>query len=363
MAASRRSHRSVAFLVETSALGGAEVYIGHLLRHLPPELPRVLFVRAPAPSRLIEGAEEAGVEVVLWRATLGGLARLRRRLQVAGIVHVNLTAPGHNRHALIAAWLCRGPVVASLHLYLEPRSTLRRQLLHLAYRRFARVIAVSADIEQALICRLGVRRERVRLVPNAVEPATVSLATSTASAERGATVTIGGMGRLTPQKGFDLLMDATRRLVTHGHPIEVLIAGDGPDRAALERAARDLPVRFLGTVDDTAGFLQQLDVFCLPSRWEGLPFALLEAMMLGRACVAAAVGDVPLALGHAGIVVPREDGDALVDALETLITSTDDRQALGKAARRRAQDHYTIDRLVQRTLAVYAELGVHHPGA
>lgn len=349
-------HGRIALVVDTSTFGGAEVYVGHLLRRLPPELPRALLIRAPAPTQLTESAEAAGVQVVPWRATPTGLLALRRVLQTASIVHLNLTAPGHNRHAIIAAWLCRRPVIGSLHLYLEPRSALRRHLLRFCYRRFRRVIAVSADIQHALISRLGVRPDRVRLVPNGVEVAEPSHLARTPCSERSATMRIGAIGRLTRQKGLDLLIEAAQCLVMAGHGIDVVIAGAGPERATLEESARGLPIRFLGTVSDTAAFLNDIDVFCLPSRWEGMPFALLEAMMAGKACVASAVGDVPVALGPAGVVVASDDVNALVAALEKLLVSPHDRDALGRAAHRRARDRYTIDRMVQRTAAVYADL-------
>ncbi len=99
-----------------------------------------------------------------------------------------------------------------------------------------------------------------------------------AVAPRDGPLRVGGVGRLTAQKGFDVLIEAVRRLAGEGMAVEAVIAGDGPDRAALAAAADGLPVELPGFVDDVPAFHRELAAFCLPSRWEGLPFALLEAM-------------------------------------------------------------------------------------
>jgi glycosyltransferase involved in cell wall biosynthesis len=99
--------------------------------------------------------------------------------------------------------------------------------------------------------------------------------------------------------------------------------------------------------------LESLDIFCLPSRWEGLPFALLEAMMAGLPCVAARVGDVPEALGAAGALVPPDDLESLIEAVRDLVRSPARRRELGAAAHARAVERYSVDRMVAETADVY----------
>jgi len=112
-------------------------------------------------------------------------------------------------------------------------------------------------------------------------------------------------------------------------------------------------VRFMGFVEDTATFFATADVLCLPSRWEGLPFTLLEGMMSGLACVATAVGDMPEALGEAGVLVPPNDPGSLARALDQLVRSPDRRMALGLAAHERVCTSYSMGSMVEATARVY----------
>lgn len=330
--------------------GGAEMYLEHLMHSYGSGTFAELATRASAPSHLVNAAVAAGVPLTMWRPTPIGLMILLRAMRRARVVHVNMAWSGDNAHAVAVAWLCRRPVLATVHIWVRPRSALRRRVLALGYRRFERVIAVSNEIERLLVSELGVSPEVIRIVPNGVP--------SRAPVRRTArpTVVVGGLGRLAPAKGFDLLIEAVRRLYERGHAVEAVIGGDGPERPVLEQAAQGLPVRFLGFVEDTGAFLDGVDIFCLPSRWEGLPFALLEAMMAGAACVAADVGDVAVGLGTAGRLVPPENADALTSALEELLTTPRLRTDLGQAARRHAMEHFGLDPFVARTLAVYREV-------
>jgi glycosyltransferase involved in cell wall biosynthesis len=289
------------------------------------------------------------------KGDVAGLRSLAAALRASrpDLVHLNLNSPPNNRHAIAVARLLRRPTLATLHIY-HPLSPRQRQLLGLLFRRLDAVIAVSAEIRQLLVEDLGVRRAAARLVHNGVGPCTAGhpapIDTHTDM------VRIGAQGRLTAQKGFDVLIEAVGTLVERGLRPQVLIAGDGPDRAKLERLARGLPVTFLGFVDDTSSLLSVIDVFCLPSRFEGLPFALLEAMMCGIPCVASSVGDVPEALGEGGLTVPTEDVGALASALERLLTSPDLRRELGAAARTRAERQFSTQRMIQATMEVYGEV-------
>jgi glycosyltransferase involved in cell wall biosynthesis len=160
---------------------------------------------------------------------------------------------------------------------------------------------------------------------------------------------------LTRQKGFDLLVEATRRLVREGWPVEVRLAGAGRERDRLAAAAGGLPVRLAGFTDDVPGFLAELDVFCLPSRAEGLPLALLEAMMAGLPCLTTAVGEIPAAVGEAALVVPPEDVDALTRGLRQLLGDPRLRAELAGRARAVAVRDFDVAAMVAATVAIYDE--------
>ena len=126
---------------------------------------------------------------------------------------------------------------------------------------------------------------------------------------------VGALGRLTAQKGFDVLLEAVRLLVGRAVSLQVVLGGEGRERAALERQAAGLPVTFTGFAEDPRAVLALGDVFVLPSRVEALPLVLVEAVSAGLPAVATDVGDVREALGDVAVVVPPQDPVALADGL------------------------------------------------
>ncbi len=167
------------------------------------------------------------------------------------------------------------------------------------------------------------------------------------------------VGRLARQKGFDVLLEAVARLPPG---VDLLVAGDGPERALLEaeRARLGLTdrVHFLGPVDqNTVATLYRgaLLVAC-PSRWEGMPLVCLEAMASGCAVVAAAVDGVPDAVadGETGVLVPPEDPAALAAVLGALLADSPRRRRLGEEGRARAGARFAWPEIAARYLDVLA---------
>ena len=129
--------------------------------------------------------------------------------------------------------------------------------------------------------------------------------------------TIGALGRLVHQKGFDVLLEALPT-VTAQRPVRLVIAGEGELRPELEAAAEGLPVSFPGALqgpEAVADFLRSLDLFVMPSRYEGLPNAVLEALACGAPVVATDVPGMAEAAGAAARMVPAEDPQALAAAI------------------------------------------------
>jgi glycosyltransferase involved in cell wall biosynthesis len=214
------------------------------------------------------------------------------------------------------------------------------------------LIAVSEETRRQLCEELALPADGVSVVANGVEEQPAVAATD------GVPLRVGALGRLTAQKGFDVLIEAVRRLEAQGVPIRAVVAGRGPDASALAARAEGLPVELRDFVDDVPAFHAELGAFCLPSRWEGLPFALLEAMMSGLPCIASDVGDVRVALDGCGVVVPPADAVALAAAFRELASSPERRRELGAAAHARACERYTVASMVAKTVGVYdAALG------
>ena len=163
--------------------------------------------------------------------------------------------------------------------------------------------------------------------------------------------------RLPRQKGVDVAVRALP-LVRERHPrAQLVVLGEGPERAALERLARelDVPVHLLGRVPDVAAWLRRADVLVHPARWEGFGLALLEAMLAELPVVASTVSSIPeiVADEETGLLVPPDDPEALADALGRVVA---DPGTFGAAGRERARKKFSVARMADETLAVYDEV-------
>jgi len=225
----------------------------------------------------------------------------------------------------------------------------------------AMVFVNSTDLDLAQ--RLGILRpgRRAQVIYNGVDApqraAPVRVRTPASS------VHIAFVGRLAPQKGVDLLLEAAAGLEP-GLPWQLTIVGDGPLRPALEvQAAALLPAGvycFLGHRPHIGEFLDDVDIVVLPSRWEGHSIAVLEAMAHGKAVLATAIkGNVEtIQSGVNGVLAPPGDAGALCSALRMLIENPGLRHRLGAAARQTVVQRFPADRMIQSVLDLYASLGV-----
>jgi glycosyltransferase involved in cell wall biosynthesis len=152
-----------------------------------------------------------------------------------------------------------------------------------------------------------------------------------------------GLGRLIHIKGFDLAVRALPRVSAAISTTRLVLVGDGPERPALERLAASLGVadrvRMPGETTEVASHLVAADAVVVPSRNEGMGRVLVEAMALGRAVVATAVGGIPgvIADAECGRLITPEDPEALADALVELGRDAGLRRKLGEAGRQRAE--------------------------
>jgi glycosyltransferase involved in cell wall biosynthesis len=155
--------------------------------------------------------------------------------------------------------------------------------------------------------------------------------------------------RLRPEKRVPDFARATELARQQEPGIVALVAGDGPERAAVQRAIADpAGVRLLGHRDDVGDLLRVADVFVLASDLEATPMAILEAMAAGLPVLATSVGGVPelLANGDAGMLVPPRDPAAMAAALVTLARDPALRAGLGNAASERHRAHWSADRMI-----------------
>jgi glycosyltransferase involved in cell wall biosynthesis len=174
---------------------------------------------------------------------------------------------------------------------------------------------------------------------------------------------VGTVGLLNDAKGLDLLIDALHVMPDDVH---LLLVGHGELEPDLRRQAEALGlaerVHITGWRDDVSPCHDAMDVFCLSSRWEGLSYSLLEALAAGLPCVSTEVNGSREVLisenggDSCGRLVPREDSRALADALSELLADEALRAELSGAARRRVPEAFTVDHMVDGTLAIYREV-------
>lgn len=201
----------------------------------------------------------------------------------------------------------------------------------------------------------GFSLDQIVLLPNGIDPTVYQDAalarTSRPPAASGDILTIVCPARLSYQKGQDVLLQAWRTVQEQVPTARLILAGDGPQRQSLERLAADLhissTVEFAGLVEDVRPLLSAAHGFVLPSRYEGMPNALLEAMAAGLPCVATRVSGTEEIIcdGRSGMLVPPEDPETLAEALIVILTDHDRARTLGSEARARvagAFDHARV---------------------
>ena len=170
---------------------------------------------------------------------------------------------------------------------------------------------------------------------------------------------VGAVGRLSAIKNHALLLRAARLVRQRGQAIELVIVGDGPERASLQSMATALQigdcVHLVGWRDDVASLLAGFDVLAMPSRSEGYSLAMVEAAAAALPLVATAVGGNPeiVQQGKTGLLVPDDDAPALADALARLASDVGLRERLGDAARQWALAHAGLDAMGHAYAALY----------
>jgi glycosyltransferase involved in cell wall biosynthesis len=256
--------------------------------------------------------------------------------------------------------------VATVHLHTTTSRRLRLyRALDLFLLRLAdRVITVSRE-QRRLLLRRGVDRRRIALIPNVIDAAAFAaraedpLATRDRLGLAAAAPVVTLVGRLTAQKGVDSFLDAAHFVRERQPEAAFLVVGNGPGRSRLETQADALgldgAVHFLGYRDEVAPILAASDVVVVPSRAEGLPLVLLEALAVGRPVVASQVGGIPDLLHHGetGLLVPPDDPLAVADNVLRLLADRGWAEGLGEAGRHQVLRVCAPERAARRLAAVY----------
>lgn len=307
-----------------------------------------------------------------WRA----LRRIARRLRGAryDIVHTHSSKAG--MLGRLAARRAGVPVIVHTpHAFAfqmnvgAPRRWLYAALERGAARLSDRIICVCPSERAAALRRRIAPPERLTVIENAIDADAV--AGQQAALDRDGLrssfgfaphdIVLGTAARFTRQKGHAVLVEAAARL-PDALPFRLLLAGAGEKKDAIEAmiGRRNLSgvCRVVESLDDTAPFYAAIDVFVLPSLWEGLPYTLLDAMAVGKPIVASNCGGISDTLvdGQTGLLVKPGDPAALGAALGRLMADAGLREGLGAAARRAVQRRDALKQMIEKLEQLYQEL-------
>jgi glycosyltransferase involved in cell wall biosynthesis len=359
-------------LVTLAETGGAQAYVTALLPALAPRLDVVVAAHGDGP--LIDAARAAGVRFVPLRHVRRAVSPVRDllgllelialiRRERPDIVHLNSSKAGVLGR--LAAMLAGAPItVFTVHgwafkAYSGIASALYRAADGLMSRATTVTICVTETEREAGLAAGTCRPARTTVIPNAID------ASSARRAQRDAgPLRIISVGRLAWPKDPITLVHALAQV--RAASVELLVAGDGPQRPRVEAEVRrlglDSVIRLLGPRDDVPDLLASCDVFVLASRSEGGPISILEAMAAGLPVVASDVGGVRELVddGATGLLVPAGDSHALAAALQRLLDDARLRHRLGEAGRRRLVERFDVEAHRRAHLELYArELARH----
>ncbi len=353
---------------DSGSVGGAELALGYLLGALGGKIEVGVLATDLAVAEKIashrRGAVPISIKSPRGSRDLGAFLEHRAAIRAFApdVLHCNQAWPWACAYGELVGVLDRGVCVLAVdHLPVSgaiPRT--RRLGRRLLARRLDKHVSVGERSARRVEEMVGLPSNTIGSVPNGVPPISRPGPRSRVDDEpdgRRALV-IGSVGRLTDQKGYDLLLRALPGL----SPARLVLVGDGPRRSALEALATELGVaerlQITGWVDDAPARLGGFDIFALPSRWEGMPLGILEAMHAGLPVVACDVGSVSEVVddGQTGYVVQVEDVGALQARLRELLEDGALRERMGERARRLAKTRFTDALMARRYEAIYSSM-------
>lgn len=287
-----------------------------------------------------------------WHAGWNNAQRIRgvrHALRAAGSDCIVSVTDRMNVLVLLASRGLDSPVIIAEHSdpRHQPLGEIWERLRRWSYPRCTAAVALTDTVAQHL--RTLVDQRPVYVIPNGIAAPSTTVENVGDHDQR----TIVAMGRLSPEKGFDLLVEAFARLTPQPNPWRLQIAGEGVERAALEqlieRRGLSQRVQLVGWVDDPARFLSRAALFVMSSRYEGFPMSLLEAMACGVPAVSFDCDSGPRAIIRPevdGLLVPPGDTLALAQAIERLMSDPAARHRMGERAREVVQ-RFSMARFAQ----------------
>lgn len=327
---------------------------------------------------LMNGVNQANTEFICRLVDSGGggsvinYCRFPVALAIAAhddydLLHVHVASRGSTlRKALLAKAAARRGIPYVIHLhgagYADFLDELPLSNLEAVRHFFARasfIVVLGSRWLELITCRLGIPSERIRVVHNGVPQS------ASPSPNRGVPPSILFLGVVNERKGADVLLEALATVLceAEGRAWHASLVGPTPEATITARArelahATNRRVHLTGPLFgvDKKWVLEQSSIYCLPSRAEALPMAILEAMSASLPCICTDVGSVREIFGDEATLLPAGDVDALVDALRRVMSDKELREKLGCDAYSRWKNGFTVENMVRGIESVWREV-------
>jgi glycosyltransferase involved in cell wall biosynthesis len=328
----------------------------------------------PLRHRLVQEIGCLGLEVEQWNSSgmvsAQVIGRLTQELVEGQFDLLHTHDPKANLMGVFAAHRARVPIVATVHLHdtASCKSRIYRAIDLQTLRFFPGIIAVSHALRQELIAA-QLPAERIRVIHNGIDGMRFARGVAERArawreqyGESGEGSIITTVGRLSPQKGMHIFLEAARLILGERPESRFWVVGSGPLRRRLEETARRLGIEratsFLGHRSDVAGLMAASDVIAMTSVREGLPMVLLEALALARPVVATAVGGIPEVIQDhtSGWLVPPNAPALLAERMLQIVEHPDRAASIGASGQARVSSEFSAAESARRLAQSYARL-------
>ena len=221
---------------------------------------------------------------------------------------------------------------------------------HTVMRSKPHFIAVSKAVKEYHFRHFSVPEKNIHVIPNGIDPALFSHPSSDTKLNNR--IIVGMVARFSLEKGHQYLIRAIDNLVRKGMDIELRLAGEGALLNDCIKLAQELNlshrIRFVGLIEEIHTFYRQLDIFVLPSLYEGLPNVVLEAMATGLPVVATSVDGTPelIVNGKTGYLVPSQQPQPLAVKIKALLSDTELARQFGRQGRQRVEENFSLEKQV-----------------
>lgn len=366
----------ILFIITSSGIGGAEKMLYYTATGLNYNKYDVSVCSLKKKGEIAAYLEKQGIEVYClhmggrerflgWLSSIIALIRLFPYLIRIRPTIIHSFLFRANILARIAGYLTGVPIVISSVRVMGGEKKYFHYVEMITSFMVDHYVAVSESVLRHIIDKSRISNEKISVIYNGVNIKSQDdlheqnvKAPLTIENEDRILMTVG---RLHEQKGHCYLIQAVSKVRKEFPKVKLLVAGEGEEENNLKKLVKSLDltneVIFAGLSSDIEGILPMAELFILPSLWEGLPNALLEAMAAGKPVVATNVGGIPeiVVHGETGILIPPRDPDALAIAIIDLLQNRLKAKDMGEAGRIRAGKRFSIYKMIEKTENLYQE--------